>query len=325
MGLSAEGEVRGEAVRLRSAQREAELQGLPQPCPGLVAGGGRVEPDGGVLAVSEPVDASRRAVNGGVSASAAATSGRARSNSASGTKPKSTLTCGGQRPICRSCSRRDVPLTSSHSSAGGSQATALRFVGGTTEPRRARAGTDRPARRGSHRAVRCRRRGPRRPGRPPQHHPVPGDLPARHEVAEQDALRWGPALRDPHHEPLGIEPRVPEHTVVDLVAGVHVGTCPRLSGCRAPGGPASRRLAHPHRCGLGRTNEGGGLRPQPRLGHQGRSNPRVGRVALGFVATGWELIREVLSQPPGVRRPGLWGLRVVFCRPPRAAIWSLRT
>lgn len=63
-----------------------------------------------------------------------------------------------------------------------------------------------------------------------EHHPVPGDLPARYEVAEQDPLRRGPALGDPHHEPLGVEARVPEHPVVDFVAGVHVSTCPQLSG-----------------------------------------------------------------------------------------------
>ena len=56
----------------------------------------------------------------------------ARSNSASGTKPYSTLTCGGQRWICGSWSARTAWIAG-HSASGGSQASAVRTDGRTSK------------------------------------------------------------------------------------------------------------------------------------------------------------------------------------------------
>lgn len=72
----------------------------------------------------------RRASNGSRSAARAASSGAAAGKSASGTKPKTRFTWGGQRRIWGSYTAR-MSWMAGQSPAGGSHATAVRGVGAT--------------------------------------------------------------------------------------------------------------------------------------------------------------------------------------------------
>src|SRR5439155_5078790 len=85
---------------------------------------------------------------------------------------------------------------------------------------------------------------PRRPVPDPlavrldEQHPVPRDVAARYEGGQRHPLRRGPPYVDAQHEPRRVEPRVPAHPVVDLLARTHQQSSP-------PSAPATSSTAPP--------------------------------------------------------------------------------
>ena len=279
----AQGQVRGVALGAAPAAGEA-----PLPAPGAAPPTGASPAAAGS---SQTVASSRcpkvctpasRAVNGGVSAAAAASSGAARSKSDSGTKPKSTLTCGGQRSDLRIVVLADAPGSAATAPAAGS----------------------RPPRYGPSAA----RRGPRRSS-------APAEAQVRqHAVVVRDVQPVRPwASRRAGRPPVTRSPAARSSTRSSRDGpagqrgdrGQRVGAPGRTSASRRPGPCASRpRVAHAERRGraLGRRAVVE-VAHQRRVGRRCRPAPRRSgpvRPAAGAAPSAeWSLVRWVAATTSG--------------------------
>ncbi len=81
-----------------------------------------------------------------------------------------------------------------------------------------------------------------------EQHPVPRDVPARHEGGQRNPLGRRPALEQAEDEPRRIEPGVPADLVVELLTGAHRRRLRPPSPCRARGRPPCPPRPRPRRC-----------------------------------------------------------------------------